>query len=283
MGEAVSSKFSEYTLYSTTAPWKLYVKPFRLAPRIYYVGNEWVGAFLIDTEEGLILIDTVVFETTYLTLENIRSLGFDPMNLKHIFLSHCHMDHTAGAEPLRQLTGATVWMSEIDTKLLENPVIKNMGNMGNVRFVTPEYRVDRFYDDSKPMQFGSVTIQTILTPGHTPGTTSFVITMPGDDGKPVVAAMHGGVGPLTMTNATYDQLGAPRSLRRTFIEDCDKLKALHVDIAIPSHPAHGGLFARLGEDKMDYHSFVDTTLWGSFLDSRKGFVEELERKEAANQ
>jgi len=279
MAEAVSGKFNDYVRDSAKAPWKINVEPFKLAPRIYYVGNEWVGAFLVDTEEGLILIDSVVFETTYLTLENIRALGFDPMNIKHIFLTHCHMDHTGGSEPIRQLTKAKVWMSQIDADLRDNPYIAGMGQRGSMQFNTPAYEVDRYYDFDKPMQFGSVTIQPILTPGHTPGTTSFVITMPGEDGIPVVAAMHGGVGPLTMTNAVYDRLGAPHSLRKRFMEDCDRLKELHVDIAIPSHPAHGDLFARRGTDPMDYHTFVDPALWTEFLNSRKHFVEELEKKE----
>lgn len=280
MGEAVSSKFKDYALYSATAPWKLYVEPFRIAPRIYYVGNEWVGAFLVDTEEGLILIDTVVYETVYLTLENIRHLGFDPMNIKHIFLSHCHVDHVAGVEPLRHLTGAKVWMSRIDTDLKDTPAMQTMGRSGTAPFRLPPYEIDYIYDDTRPMQFGSVTIQTILTPGHTPGTTSFVITMPGDDGTTVVAAMHGGVGPLTMTNAVYDRLGVPHSLRKTFIADCVKLKGIHVDIAIPSHPSHGNLFGRRGKDPMDYHPFVDSTLWPQFLEERKKYVEDLDKKEA---
>lgn len=280
MGEEVSSKFNEYCLYSATAPWKLHVKPFRLAPRIYYVGNEWVGAFLVDTEDGLILIDTVVFETTYLTLENIRLLGFNPQDIRHIFLTHCHMDHTGGAEAIRQLTGAKVWMSKADADLRNNPRITGMGKMKTITFNTPPYEVDCFYDNEAAMQFGSVKIQTILTPGHTPGTTSFVITMPDENGNTVTAALHGGVGPMTMTNAIYDSLGAPHSLRRTFIEDCEKLKKIHVDIAIPSHPAHGDLFARREKDLNDYHCFVDDKQWSEFLDSRKEFVERLDRKEA---
>ena len=59
-------------------PWKVAIEPFRVAPRVYYVGNVWVGSFLVDTEEGLAIIDTTVMEDLYLLLESIRKLGFDP-------------------------------------------------------------------------------------------------------------------------------------------------------------------------------------------------------------
>ena len=58
-------------------PWKVAIEPFRVAPRVYYVGNVWVGSFLVDTEEGLAIIDTTVMEDLYLLLESIRKLGFD--------------------------------------------------------------------------------------------------------------------------------------------------------------------------------------------------------------
>lgn len=57
-------------------PWKVAIEPFRVAPRVYYVGNVWVGSFLVDTEEGLAIIDTTVMEDLYLLLESIRKLGF---------------------------------------------------------------------------------------------------------------------------------------------------------------------------------------------------------------
>lgn len=279
MGEAVSSNFNNYVKYSSIAPWKLAVEPFRIAPKVYYVGNEWVGAFLVDTSEGLILIDTVVFENTYLTFESIRKLGFDPKNIRHIFLSHFHFDHSAGVEAIRQYSGAKVWLDEIDEAAHQNPAAAAMGGSGETAFKMLPYTVDCFYDHSKPMVFGDVTIQTIRTPGHTGGTTSFVITMPDENGKTIVAAMHGGVGPLTMTNAALAKFGWEPSVRKQFITDCDKLKEIHVDILIPSHPAHGNLFARRVEDPMDYHPFIDSTLWPKFLEERKQFVIDVDKKE----
>ena len=48
-------------------PWELAVEPFQVAPQTWYVaGQTWVGCYLIDTGDGLILIDTAIPESLYL-------------------------------------------------------------------------------------------------------------------------------------------------------------------------------------------------------------------------
>ena len=99
---------------SKDTPWEVDIEPFRVAPHIYYVGNLFVGSFLIETSEGLALIDSTMFETTYLLLEAIRKLGFDPKDIKKILLSHAHMDHDGGARCLKELTGAKIYLAKED-------------------------------------------------------------------------------------------------------------------------------------------------------------------------
>jgi metallo-beta-lactamase class B len=251
---------------ASAAPWKVAVKPFRAAPRVYFVGNSYVSAYLIDTEEGLILIDTVMFGSVYMTLESIRVLGFDPHNLKHIMLSHCHHDHDGGAEAIRQYTGAEIWLSEIDAEFKTYTDKEDVSPI----YASPQYAPTRFYDDSKPMRFGSVTVQTYLTPAHTPGNTSFLITSPDDGGRPLTAAMHGGPGPISVNeeymakhHLTMDDL------RKQFMEDgYEKLRNLRVDIELPSHPPLSDILGRIPEDRMDYRPLVDPDAWVRFLDAR---------------
>lgn len=272
MGEAVSKNFNKYVDYSAHAPWKLKVEPFRVAPAVYYVGNEWVGAFLIDTRtEGLILIDACMFENVYLTIEMIRELGFDPKDISHIMLTHCHMDHTGGVKALQELSGAKIWMSAQDDRFKDEPANYEL----NLDFFVPPYEVDMHYDDSNPMQFGDVTIQTVLTPGHTPGTTSFFITSPDEKGTMLTSAIHGGVGPMTMKKEYLEKYGLPLTLPQQFIDGCEKLKTYHVDIAIPSHPAHGNLFTRKGKNSMDYKELIDENQWQEFLETRIQFIKEM--------
>lgn len=53
------------------APWLIYHKPFEIVDKVYFVGNKWVSAFLLDTDEGLVLIDCAIQETFYQMVDNI--------------------------------------------------------------------------------------------------------------------------------------------------------------------------------------------------------------------
>ncbi len=271
MADAISKNAALLWDHAANKPWLLTQKPFRVAPRVYYVGNTWVGAYLIDTGDGLVLIDTTVFETTYLVLEAVRDLGFDPHDIKNILLTHCHVDHSGGVNQIKTISGAAVWQSREDTAFMTQPANLGLGD----KFKITEYPVDEYFDDDKTLQWGNVSIKTVLTPGHTPGTTSFFITVPDDKGSSLVVGLHGGVGPNTMTDEYFEKFGLDKGLRQRFIEDCDKLKAIHVDISIPSHPAHGDLMSRISDDPMDYSPLVDPTEWARFLDIRKGFAQQL--------
>lgn len=79
-------------------PWELSVKPLQVAPQTWYVaGQTWVGCYLIDTGDGLILLDTAIPESLYLLVDSIYSLGYRPEDIKKILISHAHFDHCGGA------------------------------------------------------------------------------------------------------------------------------------------------------------------------------------------
>ena len=74
-------------------PEKYVIKPFRIFGNLYYVGDKKVCSHLIDTGDGLILIDTGYQHSQHLLIESIYSLGFDPRDIKIIIHSHGHFDH----------------------------------------------------------------------------------------------------------------------------------------------------------------------------------------------
>lgn len=245
-------------------PWKVAIDPFRVAPRVYYVGNVWVGSFLIDTGEGLAIIDTTVMEDLYLLTESIRKLGFDPKDIKKIFLTHAHMDHDGAAWALKQLTGAELYLSKEDEEWRHRPE----ADMSETGFKIVPYTVDHFYDDNTPIVMGNVTIRTKLSAGHTPGCTSFFVEMPDENGGKLVWGMHGGVGVNTMNTKYLQEKNLPLSLQQDFLRGCEEMKSIHVDVCTPSHPSHSDMLSRIGGDRMDYTPFVDATKWPAFLDER---------------
>ncbi|RKJ78461.1 MBL fold metallo-hydrolase [Pyramidobacter sp. CG50-2] len=270
------AKISSLCIIDSTCdrPWEVAVRPFPVTNRIYYVGGKWVGAYLVDTGDGLILLDTTTAETSYQLVDAIYRLGYKPEDIKHILLSHAHIDHDGAAKMMRELTGVPIWLSAEDDAFRRTEGSQYVGLTLN--FKAYDYEVDYHYNDAEPICLGDVEIRTRLTPGHTPGTTTFFITHPDEQGNPVVAAMHGGVGVLTMSDEILDKAGLPRSQRRRFIDDCDDMMDLKVDVCLASHPAHGALFETLEKVQKGEASFRNPKAWKEFLVSRSKFARDME-------
>jgi glyoxylase-like metal-dependent hydrolase (beta-lactamase superfamily II) len=68
-----------------------------------------IAATLLETDEGPVLFDTGP-ESTFPNVENeLRELGFDPRDVRHVFLSHIHFDHAGAAWRFAEL-GATIYV-----------------------------------------------------------------------------------------------------------------------------------------------------------------------------
>lgn len=250
-------------------PWEMYIAPFQTAPQTYYVsGQTWVGAYLIDTGDGLILIDTAISEGLYLLVDSIYKLGYQPSQIKKILLSHAHYDHCAGAGALKALTGADIYMSREDYEFMKACPEETMAMdpCTHVQMFEPDY----FYSDEEPVVLGNVSVKTILTPGHTPGCTSFFW----DVKNPVTGAvytvgMHGGVGGNTMNDRYYAKSRyLTPELRNRFFADVERLKKIHVDIALPSHLNQIDIQWAAGTYTDESQPYLDETVWAEFLEER---------------
>lgn len=77
---------------------------------------------MIDTGEGLILMDTPCAGSMPGLIHNIWKLGFNPEDLKYIIVSHAHTDHYACVNALVHLSGAKTFLSAVDAKdMREHP------------------------------------------------------------------------------------------------------------------------------------------------------------------
>jgi len=257
-------------------PWVLAIEPFQVSPCTWYVsGQKWVGCYLIDTGEGLILIDTGIAESLYLLVDSIYKTGHDPKDIKKILISHAHQDHFGGAAALQALSGAEIYMSSEDTDFYYNcPEETSFPNDG---WHIQGFKVDHFYDDEIPIQMGNISIRTLLTPGHTIGCTSFFWK----ENNPVnnelyTVAMHGGVGANTMNDEYYKRsIYLTPKLRQKFIDDAADIKSIHVDIALPSHPNQIEILDRAGSYTHESQPYLDDTVWADFITERVRQVQAL--------
>ena len=81
--------------------WGEYIKPAKIFGNLYFIGIRAVCTHLIDTGEGLIIIDPGYSESLHIIVNNIWELGFKPTDIKYIVVTHAHYDHMGGAEDVR--------------------------------------------------------------------------------------------------------------------------------------------------------------------------------------
>ena len=166
------------------------IEPIKLFDNFYFVGTTIVGAFIIDSGDGLVMLDTGCGdEDAAMMVADMKSLGLDPSGIKLIFISHEHFDHYGGVNYLKKnvCPDAKVAMSLVGWNMLQT-VPSEWAYVGS-RPVS----ADIFLTDGMKIKLGNARIQVVATPGHSPGCMSFIIPVT-DNGTSHVVGIMGGSG-----------------------------------------------------------------------------------------
>jgi metallo-beta-lactamase class B len=155
------------------------VAPFKIGEGLYYVGASDITAFLFVSKAGMILLDGGYETTAPQILANIRTLGFDPRQVKILLSSHGHLDHAGGFVRLKRETGAVLYASAADGALMARGGKGDFG-LGDAA-AYPPVTPDRTVKDRQKVTLGGWTLTAHLTPGHTRGCTTwtFPVTVAG--------------------------------------------------------------------------------------------------------
>lgn len=155
--------------------WSAPGEPLQIADNLYYVGTQTIAVFLITTPEGHILVDGAMPTSAPLILAAIREVGFDPADVKVILNTHAHFDHTGGLADLKAVTGATLAASAGDRGALESGTY--VGSEEVEAFAFKPVAVDRVLQDGDTVELGGMTLTAHLTPGHSPGCTTWTFPL----------------------------------------------------------------------------------------------------------
>ena len=156
--------------------WNMPQEPFRLYANTWYVGTAGLSSILIETTSGLILIDGALPQSAAIIDANIRSAGFDPLQISAIMVSHAHYDHAGGVAALQRLTGATVYTSVEAAKALRSGELQSDDPQygygpENTSFASIKNVV--VLEDRETVTIDGVDMTAVYTPGHTPGSVSW--------------------------------------------------------------------------------------------------------------
>jgi metallo-beta-lactamase class B len=158
---------------SRCAAWNRPHAPFRIFANTWYVGTDGLSSILITSPKGDILIDGALAMSAPQIAANIQALGFQIKDVKLLLNSHDHHDHAGGLAELARLSGAHVAASARTAPTLERGQSDPSDPQYGVVLPYPPVHVDHIVHDGEKLHVGPLTITAHLTPGHTPGGTSW--------------------------------------------------------------------------------------------------------------
>ncbi len=159
-----------------------YARPYRVFDNLYFIGTRFHSAWALTTTDGIIVIDSVFeYAVEAEMIEGLQALGLEPGDVRYILISHAHGDHDQGAAIFQRRFGTEIIMGEADWA----STLARTEYPGGVP--TRDISVDA---DGLELSLGDTTVQVIATPGHTPGTLSYIF--PVSEGGRTLTVMYAG-------------------------------------------------------------------------------------------
>ncbi|WP_299936984.1 MBL fold metallo-hydrolase [uncultured Pelagimonas sp.] len=213
------------------------VEPWKPFENVDYVGICWVSAWLVHTDDGVILIDTLYGPFTQQLIDNIQSVGVDMSDIKYVLITHGHFDHAGGAADLKPLLpNAKFVMTQGGWDEAIESAAKSEGRR-KWDMIAPEIVAK----DGDTIKLGGMEIGIIETPGHTWGTASFLYDV--KDGENIHRA-------ITIGGLGLNAIDGPAQVE-SYIESVDRVRALveAKDQRVEAHLTTHGFSANLDENR----------------------------------
>jgi len=194
------------------------------------VGSMGVCCYVVGCEEthkGLI-IDPGGSENSILDL-----CAREGLQIEYIVNTHFHPDHVCGNAIIKKATGASIIMHEEDALFMARPDTENFFSMLGL---PPSPSPDLTVKDGDRVTVGTVSLEVIHTPGHTPGgmclySPPYLFT--GD------TLFVGGIGRTDFPGGNHPQM--MQAIRSRL------LNLPHETVVFPGH-GYGGARSTIGEE-----------------------------------
>ena len=248
-----------------------YVHPFKIYGNVWYVGDTWVCVHLIDTGDGLLLIDAGNCGATAMLIQAIWEAGFDPKDVKWLVLSHGHVDHIGAVHFFRNMFGTKIYLGAPDAEMYrDNPelsFIQDATDPGDY-ICMPDVEIN----DGDMIRFGDLDVQFYMVPGHTMGTIAcFFDAHEGNDTKR--CGYYGGFGFNTLAKDYLIKIeNKEYKTRNIYLNSLAKVRDEKVDIFLGNHTKNNQTMERrkkMLDGPEGPNPFIDEKAWKDYLDQKK--------------
>lgn len=140
--------------------------------------------------------------------ELIAFAGRERLAIRHILLTHAHLDHVTGVAAAKRALGVPVYLHRDDVFLYERVV--QQGASFGLR-IEPQPPIDVFYSPGQIITFGDLEARPHHTPGHCPGGVCLAIAPKGRPPKDLFVGdtlFAGSIGRTDLPGGDYNTLMA---------------------------------------------------------------------------
>ena len=251
--------------------WNEPINPFRIHGNTWYVGTDGLSSILIDSGEGFILVDGGLPQSAARIVENIRGLGFDPLDIQAILVSHAHFDHAGGVSALQRMTRADVYTSEAGLAVLTtgklqpgDPQYSEEGDAGSFPAIENVFAVA----DGASISIGDVAVRAVYTPGHTEGSVTWTWQ------SCALGSCYDVVYADSLTAVSAPGFSfAESGMAEKMVDSAGTIGGLECDILLSPHPFFFGMYDKL-ERRNDGNPFINEFGCVFYAEQALGWLEQ---------
>jgi len=223
--------------------WTTPIAPFKISGELYYVGSRDLGAYLVHTPQGNILINANLESSPALIKASVEKLGFKWADTKILLSSQAHYDHVAGAAEIVKETHAKYEVMDGDVQVAEDG---GKSDFDPTLDHFPGAHVDHVLHDGERISLGGVTLVAHKTAGHTKGCTTFTMeTREGGVLHHVVIVGGWAANPGVRFVPTGGKAASYPGIKEDFEKTFVTLKGLPCDIYVGAHGVYFDMLEKL--------------------------------------
>jgi metallo-beta-lactamase class B len=223
------------------AEWNAPHAPVRIFGNTYWVGTAELGAVLITSSRGHILIDSALPESAPQIIGNIRLLGFRIEDVVLLLNSHAHYDHAGGLAAVQEASGAEVVATAASSRELTRGTADEDDPQHGLAEDFPPVRVARSVSDGQVLEVGPLAVTAHATGGHTPGSTTWTWQSCAD-GRCVSIVYADSLTALSAPSYRYTDHPA---LLAAFAHSLELIERIPCDVLVTPHASATALWNRV--------------------------------------